>query len=505
MIMNKLFISFLSFVPMVASADYLNDKWTNLVKEKQELISELEKCQKNTKGFKIAGLATLGVSAIGIGVNIGEAVKINSLEGEINQAQQRISNLDTEINKAKNTCGTAKCGGTPSIANATKHICINDEWKVETCAATHKGQGEGKCKRDGKDITYYNECVEASAGPARAVATEEDWLAFLAGGEIVEDGCEGVEKPNNRFYKLESKASEKTEEPVCIDNDWWFKGNCDNGYFPMAEKIIDSKDVYVQNCTTDELVAHEERTSNALKMGLAIEGIKGQIVVDILGGAQLPDPKIGACKALDIPYAQIFAEYEYFDRKALSKATNRGAKPIIEYLTKIGVQGADPECFIVGSTGSFGLTGCGTGHYLKIDDPQYLSSRVYPYGDGACITGCTGVKFQYQVTLKQLSDNCGKSLGTDNNIITNNACITNEQLALDRCYEECKLLSMPDTDTPGLSQSECFLQLVAVSTDGTKCYCNPRKEDTKEFLWRRGDLLSEKELKKYGIDKINIK
>ena len=180
-----LFSIILLNLPMVASADYLNDKWTNLVKEKQELISELEKCQKNTKGFKIAGLATLGVSAIGIGVNIGEAVKINSLEGEINQAQQRISNLDTEINKAKNTCGTAKCGGTPSIANATKHICINDEWKVETCAATHKGQGEGKCKRDGKDITYYNECVVASAGPARAVATEEDWLEFLPEVDVV--------------------------------------------------------------------------------------------------------------------------------------------------------------------------------------------------------------------------------------------------------------------------------------------------------------------------------
>ncbi|MDW2995493.1 MAG: hypothetical protein R8M71_00805 [Alphaproteobacteria bacterium] len=512
--MNKLFISFLSFVPMVASADYLNDKWTNLVKEKQELISELEKCQKNTKGFKIAGLATLGVSAIGVGVNIGEAVKINKLEGEINQAQQRISNLDTEINKAKNTCGTKNCPGASNIANAAEPVCIKDEWKVLKCAEGYKEQDEHTCKRDGKEITYYDKCVVASAVPARAVATEEDWLAFLAGGEIVEDGCEGVEKPNNRFYKLESKASEKTEEPVCIDNDWWFKGNCGNGYFPMAEKIIDSKDVYVQNCTTDELVVREEKTSNALKMGLAIKGIKGQIIFDILGGAQVPDPKIGACKALDIPYAQIFAEYELFNRRSISKSTTNASKSVVEYLTKIGVQGADPECFVVGSSGNYGLNGCGTDHYLKIDNPQYLSSRVHPYGDGACIKGCTGVKFQYQVTLKALTNACKESLtadtGTDNTsssfIITNNACITNEQLALDRCYEECKLLSMPDTYTPGLSQSECFLQLVAVSKDGMDCYCNPREEDKKEFLWRRGDLLSEKELKKkYGIDKINIK
>jgi hypothetical protein len=337
------------------------------------------------------------------------------------------------------------------------------------------------------------------------VATEEDWLAFLAGGKIVEDGCEGVEKPKNRFYKLESKASEKTEEPVCIDNDWWFEGKCDNGYFPMAEKIIDSKDVYVQNCTTDELLAQEERTSNALKLGVDIKGIKGQIIYDILGGAQVPDPKIGACKALDIPFAQIFAEYAHVDRKAVISETGlKKAKNVIEYLTNIGVQGAIPECFVVASNGMYGLNGCGTGHYLKIDNPQYLSSRVYPYNEGSCIKGCTGVKFQYHVTLKTLTSACKESIKketeVDSTVLTNNACITDEKLALDRCYEECKLLSMPDTDTPGLSQSECFLQLVAVSRDGLTCYCNPRTEDLKEFLWRRGDLLSKKELKKYGIN-----
>ena len=185
MIMNKLFISFLSFVPMVASADYLNDKWTNLVKEKQELISELEKCQKNTKGFKIAGLATLGVSAIGIGVNIGEAVKINSLEDEVDAAKKRVEKLDADINKAKNTCGTKNCPGTASIPNAAEPVCIKDEWKVLKCAEGYKEQDEHTCKRDGKEITYYDKCVSASTVPTRTVATEEDWLEFLPEVDVV--------------------------------------------------------------------------------------------------------------------------------------------------------------------------------------------------------------------------------------------------------------------------------------------------------------------------------
>ena len=170
---------------MVASADYLNDKWTNLVKEKQELISELEKCQKNTKGFKIAGLATLGVSAIGIGVNIGEAVKINSLEDEVDAAKKRVEKLDTDINKAKNTCGTENCEGKQKKANAAEHICINDEWKVLKCATGYNEQDQDECKRNGEVKTYYDKCVEVSGVPARTVATEADWLAFLPEVDVV--------------------------------------------------------------------------------------------------------------------------------------------------------------------------------------------------------------------------------------------------------------------------------------------------------------------------------
>ena len=81
--MKKMFACVLALCPMIASADYLDDKIASLTKEKLDKIAKLEECQKNTKGLKIAGITTLGVSAIGIGANIGEAVKLNKLEAQI--------------------------------------------------------------------------------------------------------------------------------------------------------------------------------------------------------------------------------------------------------------------------------------------------------------------------------------------------------------------------------------------------------------------------------------
>ena len=81
--MKKIFACVLAVCPMVASADYLDDKIAALTKEKLDKIAKLEECQKSTKGLKIAGITTLGVSAIGIGANIGEAVALKNYDAKI--------------------------------------------------------------------------------------------------------------------------------------------------------------------------------------------------------------------------------------------------------------------------------------------------------------------------------------------------------------------------------------------------------------------------------------
>ena len=86
---------------MVASADYLDVQIAELTKQKQEKIKILEECQKSHKGFKIAGLATLGVSAIGIGVNIGEAIKIKGQKSDIADKEKQLDELDSKISSTK--------------------------------------------------------------------------------------------------------------------------------------------------------------------------------------------------------------------------------------------------------------------------------------------------------------------------------------------------------------------------------------------------------------------
>ncbi|MBR4891719.1 MAG: hypothetical protein IKZ34_00865, partial [Alphaproteobacteria bacterium] len=74
-------------------------RYEQLVKEKQELIAELEKCTNTTKGLKIAGVSTLGLTAVGVAGNIYEASVINKNENTITQLQQQKDELKKELQK----------------------------------------------------------------------------------------------------------------------------------------------------------------------------------------------------------------------------------------------------------------------------------------------------------------------------------------------------------------------------------------------------------------------
>ena len=50
---------------------------SKLIKEKQRKMEELEKCMGTTKGLKIAGISTIGVTAVGVAGNIVEAAIIS--------------------------------------------------------------------------------------------------------------------------------------------------------------------------------------------------------------------------------------------------------------------------------------------------------------------------------------------------------------------------------------------------------------------------------------------
>ena len=75
-----------------------------LLDQKQEKIKKLEECEGKKQGWMIAGISTIGVTAVGVGLNIAQASKRNRLDDEIDTARHDLEvqerHLD-EINKKK--------------------------------------------------------------------------------------------------------------------------------------------------------------------------------------------------------------------------------------------------------------------------------------------------------------------------------------------------------------------------------------------------------------------
>ena len=177
--MKKIYCIVCMFLPMVASADALDDKIARLTQEKLDKLAKLEQCQKSTKGLKIAGWTTLGISAIGIAANIGEAVELNKLDTKINDAQEQSEQLDGQINaiqqqkreqeeallkqqQANNTCGVRECGTSKEnflgvAVGATDAVCVNATWFPTSCKEGYKGT-QKTCKSNGQVVDYVLHC-----------------------------------------------------------------------------------------------------------------------------------------------------------------------------------------------------------------------------------------------------------------------------------------------------------------------------------------------------------
>ena len=72
-------------------------RYTQLVREKQRKMEELEKCMGSAQGLKIAGLSTLGLTAVGVAGNVAEAKKLDEYESGIKSKEKELEKLDKDI------------------------------------------------------------------------------------------------------------------------------------------------------------------------------------------------------------------------------------------------------------------------------------------------------------------------------------------------------------------------------------------------------------------------
>ena len=88
--MNKILMIFLMIVPITAFAEsdlgmqsqMLDSQIEKLTSERDSKYEALQKCEKSTKGFKIAGLTTLVATGFGIYGNIKLSEKIKGKNGK---------------------------------------------------------------------------------------------------------------------------------------------------------------------------------------------------------------------------------------------------------------------------------------------------------------------------------------------------------------------------------------------------------------------------------------
>ena len=287
--MKKILTCVLTLCPMVASADYLDDKLANLITEKQNLISQLEECQKAKGGLMVAGITTLGVSAIGIGANIGEAVALKDYDAKINTAVQTKSDLDVQIIDAQrkkaeeeaarlaaqsgvnlvyqpvmpgvdvnNTCGIQTCSpDTPTqamldILNAKTAVCKDGVWVAQSCKDNFTGI-QKSCTLNGQLVLYIEACNSNGVQPEQKTCSDitPAWLSernaktgacdtttgenYIT--ECADNSFNGVPRTtgNKQGYEKCEKSGRKhhedctAEETAKIPNaatSWWDNGKC---------------------------------------------------------------------------------------------------------------------------------------------------------------------------------------------------------------------------------------------------------------------------------------
>ena len=109
----------------------------SLLDQKAQKVAELEKCDKTRKGFMIAGISTLGLTAVGIGGNIALANKNKKLDEELTSKKTELGAKKKELSNLQLRQQQAQL---PDIA-ATKSTL--DLSKVDIAI-----DGTGTCYKD---------------------------------------------------------------------------------------------------------------------------------------------------------------------------------------------------------------------------------------------------------------------------------------------------------------------------------------------------------------------
>ena len=130
-----LFLTLLGIMPSLCLG--YSPKYNRLVQEKQRKVAELEKCTGSTEKLKIAGISTLGLTAVGVAGNIVEAKKIDDYTKDSQKLDKKIA----DANKDKGDYET-KLADKEKADKESKECMESDAFKNKKLIARMKKEGE---------------------------------------------------------------------------------------------------------------------------------------------------------------------------------------------------------------------------------------------------------------------------------------------------------------------------------------------------------------------------
>ena len=215
-------------------------RYTQLVREKQRKYDELQKCLGTTKGLKIAGVSTLGLTAVGVSTNIAQSETKKSYDKKLERADEKLNNIKKQIdNKDTNTDKNAGLTIKQAVENDIKDIKNSNakpgstvvlkgyeykELPVELSIQVKDAVGEWvkKCEdwqgQDGiKTIIAYNYITNSTSNTLTADNETTDKTDTIAECNLApDDGCDKNHTQNDNACVAITDTSAQTD--IITDN-----------------------------------------------------------------------------------------------------------------------------------------------------------------------------------------------------------------------------------------------------------------------------------------------
>ena len=220
-----------------------------LLQEKQEKIAKLEECEGKKQGWMIAGISTIGLTAVGVGVNIAQASKNNRLSDEIEMEKSTLEREQNNLNRINSQISELQA------KKAEENKCCDMKRRCCECEKLRDGDCPG-----GEEVAEYD------YSKYKLDCDHDVWFSFVKGTsysdvlERLNAECKNVtgkdmEKTENgdfvryecKNYKIMANCGKQQNDKKCPDITYSYAWPLAE---PYASKIREKLAQYEESCRT---------------------------------------------------------------------------------------------------------------------------------------------------------------------------------------------------------------------------------------------------------------